>query len=101
MSEKVIPAVDEDVGEPSMVQFDLEYRRVGLIRWRMCAVNLSVRKGEPSAREIKKEAHYQQFEMTPEGFDSSAPPPKVPKIEFRVVRKDFVVNRTVTQKFQL
>ena len=97
MSEKVIPAVDEDVGEKYMVQFDLEYREVGNKRWRMAAVNLPMRKGKPTPRCVLNESNLLFWELTPEWFDGTKP--KDPKVEFRVVKKEFVVNRTVVAEF--
>ena len=102
MSEKVIPAVDEDTGEDGLVQFDLEFRVEGEESWHMSyGGSLSIRKGLPTKASVKREVGLVQYEKTPEWFDSSVPEPKPPKLEFRVVRKDFVVNRTVVQKFQL
>ncbi len=95
----LVPAIDEDVGEEGSFQFDLEYRRKGEKHWNLGGGGpLNFRRGNFSRRIVERAKR-----ITIEDATEYLPNRKVrvPKLEFRVVQKQFLVKRKLISEKEL
>ena len=98
---KIIPAIDEDMGEDGRPQFDLEYRPKGQRhrRWKLGGAGpLTVYRGKLARRSIE-EAKKTTLEDETTYYPGKVP--EVPDLEFRVVEKVFVVKRRLVSRKEM
>lgn len=98
---RIIPAVDEDMGEDGRAQFDLEFRPRGQKhrRWRLGGAGpLAVYRGKPSRKSIEEA---KRITLEDETVYLANGKVRVPNLEFRVVEKIFVVKRRLVSEKEL
>jgi len=99
---KIEKPVDEDPElDPGEAQFDLEYRLQGEKRW-WCSHGgpLDVRGGKPTKISIRREKKLTLEDLSVYGEDGVIKF-KEPKVEWRIVKKEFVVKRSLVSERSL
>ncbi|MBD3260143.1 MAG: hypothetical protein GF334_00415 [Candidatus Altiarchaeales archaeon] len=96
---KIVPAIDEDVGCEGSYRVDLEYRRKGQKRWQLGGGGpLTTRNGRVSKRMVERAKRLTVEDETIYRSDGKI---VVPKLEFRIVQKQFLVKRRLISEKSL
>jgi hypothetical protein len=99
---KIIPAIDEDMGENGVPEFWLEFRPKGQKhrRWRLGGAGpLTVYRGKPTKVSIEEAKSITVDCETLYGPRHHSG--KIPNLEFRIVEKIFVVHRKLVSERSL